>query len=140
MIVEPTKHVAAHVAFIMKLPSGMCTYTYAFTLTHTLLPDRRVRTKDGLTPVHIAAHNPPQGFGTGVMTGVPSDAESTNRQMIQLLLLYDGNSADEQRKMLTDRNVNAYDWMPLHIACSTGNEPAVQELIKHFQSMFTIAL
>ena len=122
----------------MHVRSHMQTHTH--THTHTLRPDRRVCTKDGLNPVHIAAHYPPQGIGTGMVTGVPTHAVSTSHQVIQVLLEYGGNSVDEQIKMLTDHNENVHKWRPLHMACSTGNESAVQELLKHIQSMFTVAV
>ena len=69
----------------------------------------------------------------GTETGAATDAESTGHQVIQMLL--DGCSAQEQTEMLKDCNWKPHIGTPLHVACFRANELAVQELLKHIQSM-----
>ena len=102
--------------------SHTCTCTYAHT---TLIPDPDVLTKDGLTPLHIAACYLPRGNGT------VTETEGASRQVIKLLLESKGKSAERRLKAC-----DAQFWhTPLHMACSRANVPAVRELLEHIQSI-----
>ena len=60
-----------------------------------------------------------------------SEAKSTSRQLVKLLLLADGNTMGSQAI-----DVGAQDSQgvtPLHMACSRGNVPAVQELVAYMK-------
>ena len=60
-----------------------------------------------------------------------SEAKSTSRQLVRLLLQADGGRMGSQAI-----NVAAQDSQgatPLHMACARGNVPAVQELVAYVQ-------
>ena len=103
--------------------SHTCTCTYAHT---TLTPDPDVLTKDGLTPLHIAACHLPRGNGTVT--------EGASHQVIKLLLEFKGKSAERRLKACNAQ----FKHTPLHMACSRANVPAVQVLLKHIQGMFPL--
>ena len=106
---------------------------------HTHTPpklDRKVRTKDGLTPLHIAACQLPRDSGKGKKTGDSTNARSPNQQVIHLLLKTDVKSV---RQLLVAQEYLRHR-TPLHLACSRANASAVQELLKHIQSTFNCFL
>ena len=112
-----------------------CTYTCTHAHTHIHTPlklDRKVCTKNGLTPLHIAACHLPRGSGTGEEAGNSTDARSTNQQVIHLLLQTDVKSV---RHLLVAQEY-IRKRTALHLACSRANASAVQELLKHIQSTF----
>lgn len=88
---------------------------------YTTLADPNVPTKDGLTPLHYAAR---QSKGKGTRA---TDAMSKNCQVIQMLLQASGESACHAQD---NQGVT-----PLHMACSWGNEHAVQMLLSFIQGM-----
>ena len=93
--------------------------------------DPNVRTKEGLTPLHFAARHLPRTSDTVTEAKGASDAKSTSRQVIQLLLRADGErfgSRPIDHEAKDNQGVT-----PLHMACSRGNVPAVQELLKYLQ-------
>ena len=65
-----------------------------------------------------------------------SDRKSTSHQVIQMLLNADGKSAME--RLVVGRLDTTVIGTPLHMAVSRDHMPAVQELLKHIQSTFTI--
>ena len=67
--------------------------------------------------------------------GALSDGKSTGHQVIQMLLESDGKSAKE-RLAVGESSVGT----PLHMASSSDYEPAVQELLKHIESTFTLPM
>ena len=106
------------------------THAHTHTRTHTHTPppklDRTARTKDGLTPLHIAACHLPWSCDTGTKT--------TSCDLIQMLLQTDVSGVKEQLKAQEPlRNRTA-----LHMACSRANVSAVQELLKHIQGMLSV--
>ena len=99
------------------------------------LPDPNVRTKDGLTPLHFAARHLPRSSDTVTETKGTTDAKSTSRQVIQMLLRADGaNAGDRSIAYAAQDNQGV---TPLHMACSRGNVPAVQELLRYLKGMYT---
>ena len=105
------------------------------TCAHACTPlklDREACTKDGLTPLHIAARPLPRGSGNSVETGGAADSMSTSREVIQLLLRTDVKSV--RRLLVAQEHLRKRT--PLHLACSRANAPAVQELLKHIHGMF----
>ena len=103
---------------------------------HTKLPhahactprklDRTARSKDGLTPLHIAACQLSQGSDSSAETGGAA-------KVIWLLLQTDVKSV--RRLLVAQEDLRKRT--PLHLACSRANAPAVEELLKHIHSMFT---
>ena len=109
------------------------------THVHTpLLSDPDVCTKNNLTPLHIAAGYLPQGRTKGMEPDFASDKKSTGHQVIRMLLEADGKSALE--RLSVGRLDTGVKGTPLHVACCRANEPAVHELLKNIQSMFTLAM
>ena len=113
------------------LSSLICTQNY-YTHEHACTPlklDRKASTKDGLTPLHIAACHLSRGSGSGAETGGAAD---TSCEVIQLLL---GTDVKSVRRLLVAQE-DLRKRTPLHLACSRANAPAVQELLKHIHGMF----
>ena len=111
------------------------THAHAHVHAHTRTPpklDRKVRTRKGLTPLHIAACQLPRSPDAGEEAGDSTDAKSASRRVIQLLLRTDMKSVRDL--LVAQEYVQGHT--PLHLACSTGNAPAVQELLQHIQSTF----
>ena len=103
-------------------------------ITHThMSTDPNVRTKDGLTPLHFAARHLPRSSDTVTEAKGASDAKSTSRQVIQLLLRADGESVGGQAIVHGAKDNQGVT--PLHMACSRGNVPAVQELLKYIKGI-----
>ena len=90
--------------------------------------DPNVRTKEGLTPLHFAARHLPRTFT--MVTGA-TDAQSTSREVIHMLLQADGNTIGDQ--VIAHRAKDSQGITPLHMACSRGNVPAVQELVAYMK-------
>ncbi len=67
-----------------------------------------------------------------------SDKMSTGHQVIRMLLEADGKSVLE--RLSVGRLDTGVKGTPLHMACSRANEPAVHELLKSIQSMFTFEM
>ena len=119
----------------MCLPMIPHTHAHAHAHAHTRTPpklDRKVRTRKGLTPLHIAVCQLPRSPDAGEETGDSTDAKSTSRRVIQLLLRTDVESV---RHLLVAQEY-IRKRTPLHLACSRANASAVQELLKHIQSTF----
>ena len=104
--------------------------------THTpLIPDPDVCNKDGITPLQIAACCLPQGSDAAMKADGASDGRPTSHQVIQMLLEADGKSVRERLV------VGKFDiGTPLQMASSRDHMTAVQELLKHIQSMFTLPM
>ena len=103
--------------------------------THT---DPNVCTKDGLTPLHFAARHLPRSSDTVTEAQGASDAKSTSRQVIQLLLRADGERVGS--KKIDHKAKDNQGITPLHMACSRGNVPAVQELLKYIKGILHLCV
>ena len=62
-----------------------------------------------------------------------SEAKSTSRQLIRLLLRADGNKLGSQAIHVGAKDSQGVT--PLHMACSRGNVPAVQELVAYMEGI-----
>ena len=93
--------------------------------------DTRVRSKDGLAPLHYAARHLPQSGDTGTRV---TDVESDNRQVIRILLEAERKIGGDISQCTLFYAKYAQGITPLHMACSWGNVPAVQELISFIES------
>ena len=120
------------------LSSHTCTQN-VHTHTRLCTPlklDRKARTKDGLTPLHVAACQLPRGSRSSTETEGTADTMSTSHEVIQLLLQTDVESV---RHLLV-----AQEYLrkrtPLHLACSKANAPAVKELLKRIHGMLQISV
>ena len=94
-------------------------------------PDPNVRTKDSLTPLHFAARHLPRSTDFNMERAGASEAKSTSRQLIRLLLRADGNKLGSQAIQVGAKDSQGVT--PLHMACSRGNVPAVQELVAYMK-------
>ena len=108
---------------------------YSFTEWHSTLPihthvDPNVRTKEGLTPLHFAACHLPRTF-TEATSAI--DAQSTSREVIGMLLQEVQERVENQNIAFVTQDNQGIT--PLHMACSRGNVPAVQELLKYMKGM-----
>ena len=112
-------------------------HTHTHTHTHTSIPDPDVRTKDNLTPLHVAACYLTH-FSDQVTEADGASDGTTGHQVIQMLLEADGKSAIE--RLVVGQRHTAVIGTPLHMAVSRGSVPAVQELLKHIQSTLPIAV
>ena len=104
------------------------THTHTHTHTYTTILDRKARSKDGLTPLHIAACHLPWSHDTDTMTAAPTSAK-----LIQMLLQTDVSSVRDQLVAQEDLRKRT----ALHMACSRANVSAVQELLKHIEGMLS---
>ena len=114
------------------------THTHTCTHTHTSMPDPDVRTKDNLTPLHVAACYLTHFSDQVTEADGASDGTSTGHQVIQMLLEAHGKSAIE--RLVVGQRHTAVIGTPLHMAVSRGSVSAVQELLKHIQSTLPIAV
>ena len=112
-----------------------CTHTHARLYTLLKL-DRNARTKDGLTPLHIAACRPPRGSCNSAETGGATDTMSISQLVIKLLLQTDEKSV----RCLLLAQEHLRKRTPLHLACSRANATAVQELLNHIHGMLQISV
>ena len=60
-----------------------------------------------------------------------SEAKSTSRQLVRLLLQADGERMGSQAIAMAAQDSQGAT--PLHMACARGNVPAVQELVDYMQ-------
>lgn len=99
-----------------------------------ILIDPNVQTKDGLTPLHFAACYLPRSSDTitNAERNGATDVKSGSRQVIKMLLQADGEVLGSQGIAYGAKDNQGVT--PLHMACSRGNVPAVQELLMYTKS------
>ena len=92
------------------------------------LSDTNVKTRDGLTALHFAARHLPRSSDTAEREGL-SDALSSSRDVIRSLLQAHKTHSGCKPTNITIQNPQGIT--PLHMACSRGNLPAAEELVRH---------
>ena len=97
-------------------------------------PDINIKTKDGFTALHFAARHLPRSTDTEEKEG-QSDALSTSRLVVHSLLQAETiyHCRPTQVAVKSSQGIT-----PLHMACSRGNFPAVEEIVNHDASCISV--
>ena len=101
-------------------------FDYILSYIYLSCPDTNVKTKDGFTALHFAARHLPRSADAEEKEG-RSDARSSSRLIVRSLLQAHINYSCKPTNVAAR---TSHGITPLHMACSRGNLPAVEELIE----------